>query len=412
MKSMEMIRTLRREFSFLRGNILVLMASWALMFFAMPIPATYYSLFVLELGGTPFILGLIGFASSIALASVQFPGGYLADKYGRRKLIFTMTLGVGLAYLFYALAPSWHFILIGAVVGNLCLIYQPALRAIMADSLPPENRGMGFSFMQIIRIVSVVSPLVAGFLYMSCGLVQGMRVAYFLAVMSFLLAATIRMRLRETVGVTAGRISFIEVVRCYPAAIRESVTAWKLVPRTMLYLFAIFTATSFFAQMCHPYYVVYATEILKIEKFQWALLLTLQSAVMFGSFLPIGKIVDVFGRKKPLVISHLFFTLALPLFIYGDFVKLAICFVLSAVGSSMFIAYQSLEADLVPRELRGKIIGSAHFFGYVLASIGQLTGGLLYGVSPQLPFLLLLFSTIPSAVLTYFLIHEPKKREE
>ncbi|MDI6805193.1 MAG: MFS transporter, partial [Candidatus Bathyarchaeia archaeon] len=78
-----------------------------------------------------------------AMAIVAFPGGYLADKYGRRKLITTMTFVMALSNLFFAFAPSWHFILIGTIVHSLCLIYQPALFAMVQDSLPPRTKGNG-----------------------------------------------------------------------------------------------------------------------------------------------------------------------------------------------------------------------------------------------------------------------------
>lgn len=410
---MQVVRGLKREFYFIRGNILVLMASWVLMIFSEAIPATYYSLFVLELGGTPFILGLIGFVSSIALAAVQFPGGFLADKYGRRKLIVTMTFGVGLAKIFYALAPSWHLIFVGATIFNFCLIYSPALRAITADSLPSEKRGMGFSAINIIGVVSVASPLVAGFLYVNYGLVRGMRIAYFLVTTCFLAAAILRMKLRETIKASSERIGFMDVIRSYPIAVRESMAVWKVVPRTMLYLFLIFVVAEFFGRMCSPYYVVYATENLSIEKFQWSLLLMLQLAVVFSSALPIGKFVDVFGRKKPLVLSNLLLMLAMPFFIYGDFMKLVTFFVLLGIVNNLGgTAYQSLEADLVPREYRGKVIGFTRFFILISASIGQLLGGFLYEkVSPQLPFLLMLASTVLGVILTSLLIHEPRKKE-
>jgi MFS family permease len=104
--------------------------------------------------------------------------------------------------------------------------------------------------------------------------------------------------------------------------------------------------------------------------------------------------------------------LAIPFFIYGDFTKLIVFFTLSGICNSMFVAYQSMEADLVPREHRGKVIGFTQFFEYILASIGQLLGGYLYErISLQLPFLLFLASTVPCAILTLLLIHEPEKRE-
>jgi MFS family permease len=231
------IGRLKEEFSFIHGNVLVLMVSWVLMQFSMPIPDTYYSLFVLELGATPFIIGLIEFASFVALALVQFPGGYLADKCGRRKLIITMTFGVGLANILFALAPSWHFILIGAVISNLCLIYQPALWAIMADSLPPEKRGIGFSTLGITNVVSVASPLIAGFLYLRYGLVEGIRIAYLLVFLAFFLAGIVRLKLKETIRVDAERMGFKDVIESYPTAVKESIAVWRLIPRTMLHSF-------------------------------------------------------------------------------------------------------------------------------------------------------------------------------
>lgn len=89
---MGLISTLREEFAFLRGNILVMMTSWLVMNFAGAVPNTYYSLFVLGLGGTPFIIGLMQFFSYLALASTQFPGGYLADKHGRKNLVVKRAL--------------------------------------------------------------------------------------------------------------------------------------------------------------------------------------------------------------------------------------------------------------------------------------------------------------------------------
>jgi MFS family permease len=45
---------------------------------------------------------------------------------------------------------------------NLCLLYQPALTAMMMDSVPREKRGMGFSILNLIMSVSTtLGPIVA-----------------------------------------------------------------------------------------------------------------------------------------------------------------------------------------------------------------------------------------------------------
>ena len=128
---MKPVSSLRGRYAFISGNFLILIISWILMNFTGPIPGTYSSLFYKNLGADDFLLGVIGFAATIALALVQFPGGYLADKDGRRSLVVTMTYGVALSYLFLVFAPSWHFIVFGLIIQNFCLLYQPALFAIM-----------------------------------------------------------------------------------------------------------------------------------------------------------------------------------------------------------------------------------------------------------------------------------------
>ena len=168
---MTFIDRLKTEFSFIKGNYAILVASWILIDFAMELPATYYALYVLELGATETIVGMIGLFSFLALASMQFPGGYLADKFGRKWLISSMTFGVALCYIFYAIAPSWHLILIGAVLMSLFnSTYQPALMAMIADSLPPERRGMGFSIIMLITSASTTpAPIFTGILHNQFG---------------------------------------------------------------------------------------------------------------------------------------------------------------------------------------------------------------------------------------------------
>jgi len=410
---MRILTKLRDEFSFIQGNFLILVLSWIFMDFGMEIPEPYYSYYVIALGGNAVIIGIIGFASSLALASVQFPGGYLADKYGRRWLVSTMTFGVGLAYVFYALAPAWHMILLGAMVLNVCLVYQPALMAMVADSLPSKRRGMGFSIINLIMYVSTTpGPIVAGVLFLNFGLVRGMRIGYLIAVMLFMVAGVFRLRLRETIK-NPDKIRRKELLRSYPNSLRESAGIWGKVPRSMYFLFLANIFWMFSIAMIRPYVSVYAKYVLGLNELQWALVSTVLFVTMIVVALPIGKMIDKFGRKIPLLLSGVSLVLSMVLLLYGDFVKLFLVVIFEGVGMLlMMTAYNSLRADLVPQKLRGKIIGFTNFVSYVLMAIGVLAGGFLYeSVSAQLPFLLAIFLVIPEFMVTAFFVHEPEKRE-
>lgn len=414
---MQIIPKLREEFYFIRGNYLIIVMSWILIDFAMELQATYYGPFVLyDLGATETILGLIGFVSLIALALVQFPGGYLADKYGRRWLISTLTFGVALSYIFYMLAPSWHWILVGALFGNLCCFYMPALEAMLADSTPSERRGMGFSIIALItKVATTPAPIFAGLLVTMFARENGMRIAYAIVVVLFLIAATLRIKLKETVA-QPGKIRFRDLSSSYPQALRESISVWKTLPHSMFYLLFANLTVTFAVSLGWLYYAVYAIEgsrsVLFISEFDWALVSTAVFVTMIVSAIPIGKSIDKIGRKIPLLVSYVILFPAVLLFVYGDLSRLFIALPLVGIGEVLFFsAFASLQTDLVPLEKRGKVIGLTNFTTFIVAAIGQMAGGILYERSPQLPFFFILVFIVPSFIITLRL-HEPKRREE
>jgi MFS family permease len=408
---------LRKEFSFVRGNYLILVVSWILMDFASEMPALYYGPFVMyDLGASSSVLGLIGFVSMIALALVQFPGGFLADKYGRRWLISTLTFGVAFSFLFFVFAPSWEWILVGAVIGNLCLLYQPALMAMISDSTSPEKRGMGFSLATLIgNVATTPAPIVVGIIVTVFTRGIGMRIAYAIVVGLYFGAAVLRSKLKETID-TEEKIKPRDLLASYPQAIRESIRVWKTLPRSVFFLFVSNVIVTFAVSLSQLFLAVYAVEgeksVLHISQIDWALVSTALFMTMILVAIPIGKLIDRVGRKVPLLLSHVALVPAVLLFVYGDLTRLFIAMPLLGLGQLLFFSsFFSLQTDLVPRQNRAKVVGFSQFFGYVLMAFGLLTGGIIYSVAPQLPFLLMLIAVIPSSLIILLLVHEPEKRE-
>lgn len=412
---MTFLKGLRQEFSFIKGNYAVLITSWIIIDFASELPATYFGLYVLGLGATETILGVIGFSQFLALASMQFPGGYLADKYGRKWLISTMTFGVALSFILFAIAPSWPFVLIGIVL--MCIFnstYQPALNAMISDSLPAERRGMGFSIVSLIASVSTTpSPAVAGLLRAQFGLIEGMRIAYGIVVAMFLGAACLRFfKLKETVLSTV-KPRLNEIFHSYPTAMKESFAVWKKVPKEMLYLFLSFSIITFGFAATNLFIVIYATRVLLIDEVAWAFLIAIIPVTTIVLALPVGKFVDKIRRKIPLITAMLMFGLAMGLFIYGDLSRVAITLILFGAGQVMMNAsFGALQTDLTPKEQRGKVNGFVNFANYIFMAAGSFIGGYLYEyVSPQTPFLLAMATVLPSVLLTLVFVKE-KQREE
>ena len=406
-----LFQRLRSEFSFIHGNFLIMVLSWLIMDLFSELPGTYYPLYVEALGATATGIGFIGSVEMIAAALVQIPGGYLTDKYGRKWLISTMTFLAAMARLFYVYAPSWEWIMVGALIVGLCRIYQPALNAIVADSLPKEKRGMGFSIINLIASVSTTpAPLIAGYLFTLYGLVPSMRLMYKLVIFGFLAAALLRTRLTETIE-NPGKINPSELISTYPSSLRESFEVWKLVPQAAFVLFLVDIMINFTSGLFQPILILYIVKDLGISEIQLSYIMTAFPVSIIVLALPSGKLIDIVGKKKPILASFFLWAIAIILFVYGNFIRLIIA--MSMVGLLIVLsnsAISSLEAGLVPKEHRGKVAGSRGFFGLIAAAIGQLTGGWLYdSVNHQVPFLIQIGLVMIPFAMVYFWIDEDQE---
>jgi MFS family permease len=391
--------------------------TWILMFSTSPIAGTYASkYFKAILGADDFLLSIITFSGLIAIALVQFPGGYLADKHGRRWLVYTMTFGVAFAYLFFIFAPSWPFIVLGTIIQELCLLYQPALFAIMIDSVSPENRGAGFSMQAVItNLVGLPASLIAGYLVLVFNLNIGMRIAYAIAMIAYFAAALLRARLRETLPSLGGEDhpNFLAAFKEYPKSVRESLGVWSKTPTSAYYLFICNAVINSLIVGCSTYFVIYATENLKISNFQWALLLALMSFTVAIPSVIAGLRMDKAGRKNYVIASYLCYIPAVILFVFGNFYLLTLAFFFFGLGQVLqSSSYQSLLGDLTPRELRGRVVGCSQFFGYIAQAFTQLLIGVLFSyVWRPLPFLMLVTSVIPLTLIVHYKVFEENKKQ-
>jgi len=401
------------DFTFFTGNYRILVLSWIVMDLAMEMPNPNFQYYVQALGGTGMGVGLIGFANFISMAAVSFPGGYLADKYGRRWIITTMTFGMALSHLILALAPSWEFILFGSIVNSLCLIYQPALFAMFQDSLPPEQRGIGSTITQLINSTfNTPGPLIAGVLLLQFGLVPSMRIIYLLMTSLFLIAAMIRLRLQESKEqYTPIRIQ--SILSSYPQAVRESIQIWKKVPRSMFWLFIGQTFWMFGFALTQVINALYARDILFIPESQWWLVYFPLLITMGIASIPVGRAIDSVGRKKPLYFALIIWSCATLLFINGTFFTVMIAMSLFGLAQLLAMAASTaLSADLVGSEHRGRVNGSINFAGYIAMACGMLLGNYLYvNISPPAPFYTMLALIIPIFFIIRTLIQEPVNRQ-
>ena len=410
---MNFLQKLKDEVAFIKGNYLILVVTWLLMDFFREIPASFYGLYVIELGGTALIIGMIGFASKICYASVQFPGGYIADKYGRRLLLISTPFVKGFIYLLFAFAPNWKLILVGEMLYGIFRISNPSLHALTAESIPPEKRGVGYSIYQLtIDVTSTPAPLLAGLLFYKFGFVLGMRIAYVFVSIAYILTSIIRFKLKETIE-SAEEINIKEIIMAFPISIKESINVLFKVPKSLLYFIVSRNVFTLAASMFFPYIIIYVTEEIGLSKFQWSIIMSMQFLITTILIIPFGKMIDKYGRKRLILIFNILLSFILISITYGNFYVLLLVMPLLGISFSVSgSASKSLVADLTPKKVRGRILGLIRFIGLIIGATGNLLGGFIYQTMPHKNIFLIPIFLITSGIIVFFLfVNEPEIKE-
>lgn len=410
-----LLTKIKTEFSFIQGNLLALIVSWLFVFFTFSMTFSFESPFFRELGAPPEIIGLMGSIGAMVLGLVRIPGAVIADKYGRRQIIVIMTFAITFSFLFNIFAPDWRFVLIGMIITNLSLIYQPALDAILADSVPPEKRGMGYAAVNVIpNIPTIIAPTIAGYLVDTYGTVPGMRLVYTMVFFCMLAAALVRLFfLRETlehpqqIELGALKTAFVDAL----GAIRES---WRDMPRTLKFVTVAFLMSAFEEPMFRMFTSLYVFDVVGVGEMEWGIVNTTWVATQIILGFPLGKVVDKIGRKRSILSAYSLLIPSTILFLSArGFPQLIIVYLMFGIGECLVRpGYNALLADLIPKEKRGRIMGTIITMNILATVPASAFGGFLYGASPVYPFILTMTLGAAVSLLILFAVKEPKTKEE
>jgi DHA1 family tetracycline resistance protein-like MFS transporter len=107
------------------------------------------------------------FASGWALMQFVFSPiqGALSDRFGRRPLILISNFGMGLDYIFMALAPSLIWLFVGRLISGITAASISTAFAHIADVTPAEKRAEGFGLIgAAFGVGFVLGPALGGLL--------------------------------------------------------------------------------------------------------------------------------------------------------------------------------------------------------------------------------------------------------
>ncbi len=403
------LRRVRSAF-YLPRNAWILTATSTVWSIGGSMSSPFQSLYFYNLGASVVFIGYLAALSSAIIAVAELIGGYVGDVWGRKRAIVLFSF-VGVANGFiYSVIPGANWLYLPIVVGSIAGIYGPLFSTALTESMEPALRPRGIASYSVINILpSVFSPYVGGLLVQNLGDVSGLRVAFFLSGAFGVVGITWRALTLEETHLPEARVTFF---RFWRSVIRESRAALHAAGHDVHLLLVYAILSAFGVGLTASFSILYFVQDLGVPAWEYGALVGATSVVILLLLFPAASLAERVGLKKAVVLASLsvplnqyFFTLA------KDVDELVAWSVVSGTGTAFLgPPLTSLQAGIVPRMIRGRIMAVFSALPLLASIPAQILGGYLYAVTPVLPFL----AAVPPFVLSFLVlmrIREPEHLE-
>lgn len=330
----------------------------------------------LEVLGAPVLaIGLYGTIRDFLDGAYQYPGGWIADRYGRRRALVLFVSLATMGYLIYLFAPTWTWVLVGLVFSMAwASMASPTLFAVVGDALPRGRRAIGFTVQSILkRVPIVVAPTLGGLAIAAGGVENGVRLGLLVTIVLALVTLAVVARVR------------IPVVR--ERAPTRIGGVWRAMPSPLRWLLL----SDVFVRTCEGlvdvFLVIFVINGLNYSAVEFGTLIAIQSATAILVYVPASKIADRTGRK-PFVIATFLCFAAFPLAVIlsRSLFALSMAFVVGGLREVGEPARKALIVDLSRPDLRARTIGLYYLVRSVAIAPAAFVGALLWNIEPSAPF--------------------------
>lgn len=333
----------------------------------------FLPVYIIALGGTPLIIGLLNGMDNLLSALYSFPGGFLADRLGYKRALLIFNLLAVLGYSIVILVPSSWAVIVGAVFFlSWSAISLPATMSLVADVLPQNKHGMGVSMHSLVRRVPMaLGPLIGGGLISAFGMVRGVRYAFFAAIGFALLALVIQqLFIRE------------------PARAQKNPQHLKInIPPQLRQLLVSDILIRFCEQIPYAFVVVWVIQAKGFSAAQFGLLTAIEMVTAMLIYIPVAWLADRGSRKPYIAITFVNFTLfPLVLSLCSSFTALIFAFILRGLKEFGEPTRKALILDLAPEGAKASTFGTYYLIRDVIVSLAAFGGAFLWQKSPQLNF--------------------------
>jgi MFS family permease len=310
----------------------------------------------------------------------------------------------------------------------------PARSALIADSLSPEDRGKGISWMNTISsTLVIIAPFIAGIVIENFGSNLGVRVLYAAMLLLYLCSTIIQIGfLKEKSTQRTFRLKIGDLTGLLKRAYTDVPGTVSRFPPSLKALTVVIVLSFMCNGVTSSFYVVFAINEIGFSPFEWGMILLVESVVKLIFFIPAGWLVDRWGRTNSLLGALVLSLVSIPLFVFvTNYSTILLIRIIVAVSFTIAIpACTALMADLTPRENRGRVMALVGQGGIMIGPAGggtggpavgllitipimisSLMGGYLYALDPRYPWYFVLVTTLCMVVITVLFVRDPQIAE-
>ena len=329
-----------------------------------------------SLGAGPVAVGAFGTLKDFFDAVYQYPGGWLADRVGRRRAFHLFIALASAGYLIYLFSPSWPFVFVGlAFAMGWSSMASPAIFAVIGDALPKHRRAMGFTLQSLIkRVPMAIAPVVGGAFIAATSVTAGVRRGLIITLGLAVITAIAVMAVN--IPINKGEATNIRGV-------------WKSFHAALKRLLISDIIIRMCEGLAEVLIVLYVTNILGVSAARYGMLVAVQMVTSMLVYIPAAKIADRIGRK-PFVIATFFCFALFPVAVVmaKGMLALVAAFIIGGLREIGEPARKAMIVDFAEPHLRARTVGLYYLIRSLTITPASAIGGLLWTVAPQTPFII------------------------
>jgi len=384
----------------------------------------YTPLYIVALGATPAMLGLLDSMGIATRSGISAPMGWIIDRYNLKKMMMIGMIFKYVPSLVYILVGNigfffWWAIPLRIIDASARTLTMFSITLLIAESLRDEDRATGYSMRMIFsNIPGLVTPMLWAFIVtVSGGInVSGIQPIFFINIIgNTVLILWIYLKLdvqnsRKLPNLNYKKPKVMKRLSGILDDLRETFNVARGIKRWILIAcFDIYCFSSILG-----FVQLFAVEVKNANPFILGLMGTVLTATILLLTIPMGMLGDRIGRKKilylglPPTYAWILLLLYTPSPIY-----LVVSWFFYGIACATWPVWSTITMELVPTAYRGRFSGLRGLFTNLVSIPGALVAGLMWTMfDPTLPFLVALASESVAVILVKTIPETLKKNHQ